>query len=152
LLPVGRRPCQVAVAFATAHRLSVDLELTLGKLNSTRQVNRDLRKEVKGTRRLATSLRAQSATLRTNHHRTSQQMIQPSNTTGTAASRSSEELPGRVASAAIRASPRLSVAGTAPQDLSAVPSAVSATPPSSAVAPARRPADDPPGHNARGQR
>ena len=97
LLPVGRRPRQIAVAFETAHRLSVDLELRLGRLNGTRQLNRELRQELKTTRRLARSLRSQSANLRTP-----------------------------------------SVAGTAPPDLRVVPSAVGATRPRSAVAPARR--------------
>ena len=65
LLPVGRRPSRVAVAFETAHRLSADLQLTLGKLNGTRQLNRELRQELKTTRQLARSLRAQSTNLRT---------------------------------------------------------------------------------------
>ena len=65
LWQVDRRPSQVAVAFETAHRLSADLQLTLGKLNGTRQLNRELRQELKTTRRLARSLRAQSANLRT---------------------------------------------------------------------------------------
>jgi len=138
LLPVDRRPSQVAAAFATAHRLSAELELTLGKLNGTRQLNGVLRQELQTTRRLARSLRAQSATLRTDHHRTSEPNTQPRNDTGNASSHRSEDRPGRLVSAAIGASRRLSVDRAAPHDPRPRPAAVGATPPRSIVAPALR--------------
>ena len=126
--------------------------LTMGKLNGNRQLNRELRQELNAARRLSRSLRAQSAILRTDYRRASQPMLPPSNVTGRAPNRASEDRLERRVSPAVGASRRLSVAGTPPHDQRTVPSALTATPPSSAVAPARGHADDSPGHNARGQR